>query len=95
MSEIITATYNFLDSLESSKLIKDLTKYKNKLLSNQDLLSQIAELKKETDSTKIIAKRKEIYRNKDYCEYIKRYNELSFIILKINKKYHDYTNTKE
>ena len=95
MSEIITATYNFLDSLESSKLIKDLTKYKAKLLSNKDLLSQIAELKKETDSTKIISKRKEIYRNKDYCEYIKRYNELSFIILKINKKYHDYTNTKE
>ena len=95
MSEIITATYNFLDSLEESELIKDLTKYKTKLLSNKSLLSQIAELKQETDSNKIIAKRKEIYNNKDYCEYIKRYNELSFIILKINKKYHDYTNTKE
>ena len=95
MSEIINATYNFLDTLDNSDLIKNLTIYKNKLLQDKDILTKIDNLKKETDNFKIIELRKEIYNNKDYNEYIKNYNELSFIILKINKKYSEYTDTKE
>ena len=95
MSDVIMATYKFLDDLDKTDLIKNLTESKNKLLTNKDILSKIDNLKKEHDNTKIINLRKEIYNNKDYSEYIKNYNELSFIILKINKKYSEYTNTKE
>ena len=95
MSEIIQATYKFLDTLDNSDLIKKLTIYKDKLLQNKDILTEINNLKKEIDNNKIINIRKDIFNNKDYNEYIKNYNELSFIILKINKKYSEYTNTKE
>ena len=95
MSEIIQATYDFLDTLSESDLIKNLTKYKNKLLNNKELLIKIDELKKETENDIIIAKRKEIFGNTDYNNYMKYYNELSLIIMKINRKYKEYTNTKE
>ena len=57
MSEIVRATYDFLDTLSESDLIKNLTKYKNKLLNNKELLIKIDELKKETENDIIIAKR--------------------------------------
>ena len=94
MSEIIEKTYALIDTLDNSELIKNLTKYKNKLLKNKEILSQIKDIKKETNNKLLIQKRKQIYNNPDYKNYMKYYNELSFIILKINKKYAMYTNTK-
>ena len=95
MNEIITATYKFLDSLDNSELIKNLTISKNRLLNNKDILKKIDNLKKENNNLKIIDIRKEIFNDKDYSEYINNYNELSYIILKINKKYSEYTKTRE
>jgi len=95
MSEIITATYIFLDTLDNSKLIKDLTKHKQNLLKNKEILNQISNIKKENNNEILIQKKKALYQNNDYKMYMKFYNELSFIILKINKQYAKYTNTKE
>ncbi len=93
MSVIVDKTYELLDTLDSSSLIKNLTKYKNKVLNNKELLKEIQETKKETDKDKIIVKRVSLYHNNDYKMYMKYYNELSLIILKINKKYKEYTKT--
>ena len=93
MSVIVDKTYELLDTLDSSSLIKNLTKYKNKVLNNKELLKEIQEIKKETDKDKIIVKRVSLYHNNDYKMYMKYYNELSLIILKINKKYKEYTKT--
>ena len=95
MGEIISATYNFLDALDNSNLIKNLTVYKQKLLKDKKILSLIEEIKKEKDSNILITKRKLLYENNNYKMYMKYYNELSLIILKINHQYHIYTNTKE
>lgn len=95
MTDIIEATYHFLDTLDNSELIKKLARYKNNLLNNQTILKDINDLKKETDPKVIIAKRKVLFNNNDYKMYLKYYNELSLIILKINKKYQEYTNTIE
>ena len=95
MSEIIEKTYNFLDALENSSVIKNLTKYKNRLLKNKEILNKIEITKKETNNDKLITLRKELYSNNDYKMYMKYYQELSLIILKINKQYAKYTNTKE
>ena len=95
MSEIIAATYNFLDELDNSDIIKNITNYKNKLLDNKQLLSKITKVKEEHDNTIIISKRKEIFDNFDYKMYMKYYNELSLIILKINNQYKKYTTTKK
>lgn len=95
MSEVIEKTYKLLDTLDNSSLIKNLTKYKNKLLSNKEILSKIKKIQKESNNKELISLRKELYDNNDYKMYMKYYQELSFIILKINKKYAEYTNTKE
>ena len=95
MSDIIQATYNLLDYLDDSNIIKNLTKYKTKLLNNKEILKEIELFKKTKDKEKQIAIRKSLYNNKDYSNYMKYYNELYYIILKINKKYAEYTNTKE
>ena len=95
MGEIINATYNFLDTLDNSDIIKNITKYKKKLLNNKEILSEINKLKKETDDNKLIIGRKEIYKNNDYKMYMKYYNELSLLIMQINNKYKEYTNTYE
>ena len=93
--DIIEKTYEFLDTLDNSDLIKNLTKYKNKLLNNPSLLKEISNLKKETNNEIIIEKRKQIYSNEDYKNYMKYYNELHLIIMQINKKFKEYTNTLE
>ena len=95
MGEIINATYNFLDTLDNSSLIKNLTIYKQKLLKDKKVLSLINEIKNEHNPDKLITKRKLLYQDNNYKMYMKYYNELSLIILKINHKYHKYTNTKE
>lgn len=95
MNTIIEKTYKLIDTLDNSSLIKNLTKYKNKLLKNKELLEKINITKKEKNPKKLIQLRTELYQNNDYKMYMKYYGELSFIVLKINKKYSEYTNTKE
>ena len=94
MNKIIEKTYEFLDYLESSNLIKELTYYKNKVNSNKELLSLIKLCNEEEDNKKIIEYRLKIYSYKEYKEYMKRYNSLYLIILKINKKYKELTGEK-
>ena len=95
MSDIIMATYNLLDALDNSELINNLTKYKHNLMNNKEILLEINNLKKETNNNLLITKRKKLYQNNDYKMYMHYYNELLLIILKINKKYKEYTNTKK
>ena len=95
MSEIIDATYNFLDNLDNSDIIKNITKYRKRLLNNKEILSKISDIQKENDDNKLIMGRKKTYDNNDYKMYMKYYNELSLIIMNINNKYKEYTNTYE
>ena len=95
MSEIIEKTYKVLDALDNSDLIKKLTYYKSKLSNNQEVLSLVKKINFENNSELKIKLKKELYNNEDYKNYIECYNELYYVILKINKKYAEYTNTKE
>ena len=94
MSLIIEKTYNLLDVLENSELIKKLTISKEKLNKDDEALSLIKRINNEIDNKKKIKLKQELYNNKNYKDYIDSYNELSYIILKINNKYKEYTNTK-
>ena len=46
MNEVIEKTYELLDYLDNSKIVKDLTTAKNKLLNNQDILKKIKKYQK-------------------------------------------------
>jgi len=94
MSLIIEKTYNLLDVLDNSELIKKLTSSKEKLNKDDEVLSLIKKINQELNNEKKIILKKELYNNKKYKDYIDLYNELSYIVLKINNQYKKYTNTK-
>lgn len=95
MSEIIEKTYKLLDTLDNSEVIKKLTKYKKILMQDEEVLSLVKIVNNEHDLTKKVELKKELYKNINYQKYMEAYNELFYIVLKINKKYAEYTNTKE
>jgi len=94
MSLIIEKTYNLLDVLDNSELIKKLTSSKEKLQKDDKVLSLIKEINKELNNKIKIELRKELYKNKNYKDYMDSYNELYNKLLKINNKFKEYTNTK-
>ncbi len=94
MSEIIEKTYQLLDALDNSEVIKKLTYYKQKLEQDEEVLSLVKKINNEMDSNKKIELRKQLYNNNDYKNYMDSYNELNYIVLKINNQFSKYTNTK-
>ena len=95
MSEIIEKTYKLLDTLDNSEVIKKLTYNKEKIAHNDKILSLVKKINKETNLEEKIKLKKELYSIDNYKNYIDAYNELFYIVLKINNKYKEYTNTKE
>ena len=95
MSEIIEKTYELLDTLDNSDLIKKLTHYKEKLSKNEAVLTLVKKINNEENPEVKIKLKQELYNNIDYQNYMNCYNELYYIVLRINKKYAEYTNTKE
>lgn len=94
MSEIIEKTYKLLDTLDNSEVIKKLTKHKEKILQDEAVLSLVKKYNNEENINEKIALKQKLYNNEDYKKYMEAYIELSLIVLKINKKYAEYTNTK-
>jgi cell fate (sporulation/competence/biofilm development) regulator YlbF (YheA/YmcA/DUF963 family) len=95
MSEIIEKTYKLLDVLDNSEVIKKITKYKKLLQQDKEVLSLIKKINNENNITLKIELKKELYNNINYKEYMNAYNELNYIVLKINKGFAKYTNTKQ
>ena len=95
MSEIIEKTYKLLDALDNSEVIKKLTQYKEKLQNDVEVLSLVKKINNEDNPEIKISLRKKLYSNSDYQKYMESYNELNLIVMKINKKFMEYTNTKE
>lgn len=87
MNNIIKQTINFLNILDNSDLIKDLTFYKKELLKDEELIKKINKLNNTEDIIQKMNLKKELYQNKYYQKYMEKYDELTFLILKINKKY--------
>ena len=50
MSEIINKTYKLLDALDNSEIIKNLTKYKQILEQDKEILSLIKKINNEQDN---------------------------------------------
>ena len=95
MSEIIEKTYKLLDTLDNSEVIKKLTKYKEVIKQDEEVLSLVKRINNEDNPKIKVELKKKLYSNTAYKNYIDAYNELFYIVLKINKKYAEYTNTKE
>lgn len=90
MHDIIKKTYELIDNLEDSNLIKQLDIAKYNVYSNDKLMNLINKAKNSIDEEEIRRIRQILLKDKDYNTYMKCYNELNLIVLKINQRYNSY-----
>ena len=91
MNEITIKTYEFLDILNESDLVKEIEKLKKKLLKNEELLNNI-NIVKETNDKELKVK---LYENKDYLRYNELINKLNIILIDINHRLKKLINEKK
>lgn len=87
MNEIIEKTFELIDVLEESSIIKDITYYKDRILRNDDLRHLIDKGNSSDDKYLVMDVKRKLYKNKDYEGYMKAYNELMYIVMIINDRY--------
>jgi len=92
--DIMEKTYELIDVLDNSSLIKDLTYYKNKILDNKKLCELIDRGNKEEDKYVLMSIKKELYEYLEYREYMRLYNELWFIVMDINSRFRSLFNER-
>ncbi len=85
--DIINKTYELIDELDSSSLIKDLICYKNKILENRELCELINKGNKEKDEYVLMSIKRDLYKYEEYKRYNELYSELKFIVMDINSRY--------
>lgn len=87
MNEIMEKTFELIDVLEESSIIKDITYYKDRILRNDDLRGLIDKGNSSDDKYLVMDVKRRLYKNKDYEGYMKAYNELMYIVMSINNRY--------
>ena len=90
MHDIIKKTYELIDNLEDSNLIKQLDIAKYNVYNNDRLMNLINKAKCSYNEEEIRKIRQILLKDKDYNTYMKCYNELNLIVLKINQRYNSY-----
>ena len=94
MHEIIEATYSLLDELDNSDIINNLVIYKDRVKNNKELVNLINKGKEETDKYIVMDIKNKLYKDDDYKNYIKYYNELFYIVMRINNHYKKIVNDR-
>ena len=94
MDNVIAKTKNLIEVFNSSELIKNLEFYKNKVLSNNEIMKLINKYNSSKDDYEKMSIKRDIYKYDDYNLYMKYYNELFYIVLDINKRFRMYTDER-
>lgn len=91
MDDVIKRTKELIQVLEGSDLIRNLERYKARIMVKKNLLELIYKYNNSFDDYEKLSLKKEIFKDSDYTEYMKYYNELFYYVLKINQKFKSYT----
>ena len=84
--DIIYKTYELIDMLDNSSLMKDLVYYKNKILENKELCDLIEKGNKEEDKYVLMSIKIKLYKYEEYKKYNELYNKLNYIVMDINSR---------
>ena len=87
MNEIMEKTFELIDALEESDLIKELDKYKRRISSNESLSKLIKEGNTTSDKYILLDIKRRLYKDSDYKNYMDSYNKLMYIVMDINSRY--------
>lgn len=94
MDDIINKTKILINTLDNSDLMHNLEYYKQRVILNKNLLELINKYNSSDKNYEKISLKQEIYKDNNYREYMKYYNELFFYILIINRKFKEYNSSK-
>ena len=94
MNDIMNKTFEFLDTLDNSDIIKNLTIYKNKILKNKEIQELINKGNNTSDKYLLMDIKRKLYKYDDYVQYMKYYNELMYIVMDINSRFKKITGNK-
>ena len=93
MHKIMEKTFELIDMLDDSEMIKEVEKYKRQVLENKE----IQELLKVGNNTSIeyeqLEIKKKLYEYPEYRGYMKYYDELMFLVMEINSYFKKITNS--
>ena len=94
MNDIMNKTFELLDVLDSSDIIKNLTLYKNKILDNKDIQELVNKGNNIDDKYMLMDIKRKLYKYPEYVQYMKYYNELMYIVIDINSRFKKITGNK-
>ncbi len=94
MNDIMNKTFELLDVLDNSDIIKNLTIYKNNIISNKDIQELISKGNNTSDKYLLMNIKRQLYKYDDYVQYMKYYNELMYVVMDINSRFKKITGNK-
>lgn len=87
MNEIMKKTFEFIDVLDDSILMKELEVYRDKVIENVELQELIRKANNSEDEYLKMDIKRRLYKNKDYQLYMERYQEVMYLVLDINYRF--------
>ena len=87
MHDIMIKTFDLIDELEKSDVIKNVSKYKEMIENNYELKDLIHKGNNTDDRYILMDIKNRLYQYLEYKEYMYYYNELMYIVMDINSRY--------
>lgn len=87
MHEIIVKTFELIDAIDKSDLIKNIELSKKEIDDNIDLKELIKKGNNTDDKYMLLDIKNQLYKYDEYKNYMKYYNELMFLVMDINSRY--------
>ncbi len=94
MHDIIVKTYELLDALDDSEMMRNLVYYRDRLLMNKRVMSLVKQGQESKYDYEKIKVKKELYEQDDYRNYMDNYNRLADIIREFNYRIRQITDSK-
>lgn len=91
MHKVIEKTYELIDVMDNSDMVRNIKSSKKKLLLDRKFIRKIASVQEDMS----IDNKKKLYDNVYYKMYMDNYYELQLIILDINKRINSILGNKE
>lgn len=94
MNKIMECTYDLIDVLDNSDVIRDITMYKDRIMNNGEIRELIDKGNSCCDEYLLMDIKKKLYEYDDYKGYMDCYNKLMFLVMDINSRFNKLIDCK-
>jgi len=87
MNKIMEKTYELIDVLDKSDMIRDMGIYRDRIMRNQELSNLIRKANELDDEYAVLDIKKKLYDYEEYRGYMDNYNQVMYLVMDINSRY--------